>query len=46
MSFSHHFAIITKLKGWEARIFYIQSVAANFWSLTVLQRTGVILKSE
>ena len=37
ISFSHHFAIITKIKGWEARIFYIQSAAANFWSLTVLE---------
>ena len=37
ISFSHHFTIITKIKGWEARIFYIQSAAANFWSLTVLE---------
>jgi predicted nuclease of restriction endonuclease-like (RecB) superfamily len=36
ISFSHHFSIITKVKGWEARIFYIQSAATNFWSLTVL----------
>jgi predicted nuclease of restriction endonuclease-like (RecB) superfamily len=37
ISFSHHFTIITKLKDWEARVFYIQSAAANFWSLTVLE---------
>jgi predicted nuclease of restriction endonuclease-like (RecB) superfamily len=37
ISFSHHFTIITKIKGWEARVFYIQSAAANFWSLTVLE---------
>src|SRR6185312_11194268 len=37
ISFSHHFTIITKIKNWEARIFYIQSAAANFWSLTVLE---------
>lgn len=37
ISFSHHFTIITKIKSWEARIFYIQSAAANFWSLTVLE---------
>ncbi len=37
ISFSHHFVILTKIKGWEARIFYIQSAAANFWSLTVLE---------
>lgn len=37
ISFSHHFAIITKIKPWEARIFYIQAAATNFWSLTVLE---------
>lgn len=37
ISFSHHFTIITKIKAWEARIFYIQSAAANFWSLAVLE---------
>ena len=37
ISFSHHFTIITKIKGWDARIFYIQSAAINFWSLTVLE---------
>ena len=37
ISFSHHFTIITKIKAWEARIFYIQSAAVNFWSLTVLE---------
>lgn len=37
ISFSHHFTIITKIKAWEARIFYIQSAATNFWSLTVLE---------
>lgn len=37
VSFSHHFTIITKIKAWEARIFYIQSAAANYWSLTVLE---------
>ena len=37
ISFSHHFTIITKIKDWSARIFYIQSSAANFWSLTVLE---------
>ncbi|MBS1666295.1 MAG: DUF1016 family protein [Bacteroidetes bacterium] len=37
ISFSHHFLILTKIKGWEARIFYIQSASANFWSLTVLE---------
>ena len=29
--------MITKIKAWDARIFYIQSAAANFWSLTVLE---------
>ena len=37
ISFSHHFAIITKIKAWDARLFYVQSAAANFWSLTVLE---------
>ena len=37
ISFSHHFTIITKIKDWQARIFYIQSSAANFWSLSVLE---------
>lgn len=37
ISFSHHFTILTKIKGWEARIFYIQSSAVSFWSLTVLE---------
>lgn len=37
ISFSHHFTIITKVKDWEARIFYIQSATASFWSLTVLE---------
>jgi predicted nuclease of restriction endonuclease-like (RecB) superfamily len=37
ISFSHHFTIITKIKVWEARIFYIRSAAANIWSLTVLE---------
>ena len=37
ISFSHHFTILTKIKGWEARIFYIQSSAISFWSLTVLK---------
>ncbi|MBL0132824.1 MAG: hypothetical protein IPP79_01830 [Chitinophagaceae bacterium] len=36
VSFSHHFAIITKIKAWDARIFYLQS-AVNFWSLAVLE---------
>ncbi len=30
ISFSHHFTIITKIKGWEARIFYIQSCGSQF----------------
>lgn len=37
ISFSHHFTIITKIKAWEARIFYIQYAASNFWTLTVLE---------
>lgn len=37
ISFTHHFTIISKIKTWEARIFYIQSVASNFWSVTVLE---------
>lgn len=37
ISFTHHFTIISKIKSWEARIFYIQSVASNFWSVTVLE---------
>ena len=37
ISFSHHFTIITKIKGWDGRVFYLQSAAANFWSLTVLE---------
>ncbi|MBN8836241.1 MAG: DUF1016 family protein [Sphingobacteriia bacterium] len=37
ISFSHHFAIVTKIKAWEARIFYIEAAAANYWSLTVLE---------
>lgn len=37
ISFSHHFTIITKIKTWEGRIFYIESAASNFWSLTVLE---------
>ena len=37
ISFSHHFAILTKIKDWQARMFYIQSSAVNSWSLTVLE---------
>jgi len=37
VSFSHHFTIITKIKTWEGWIFYIESAASNFWSLTVLE---------
>lgn len=37
ISFSHHFTILTKIKGWDARIFYLQSSALSFWSLTVLE---------
>lgn len=37
ISFSHHFTIITKIKGWDGRVFYLQSAATNFWSLTVLE---------
>jgi predicted nuclease of restriction endonuclease-like (RecB) superfamily len=37
ISFSHHFTIITKIKTWESRIFYIESAASNFWSLAVLE---------
>ncbi len=37
ISFSHHFAILTKIKDWPARIFYIKSSAVNFWSLSVLE---------
>jgi predicted nuclease of restriction endonuclease-like (RecB) superfamily len=37
ISFSHHFVILIKIKGWDARIFYMQSAATNYWSLTVLE---------
>jgi predicted nuclease of restriction endonuclease-like (RecB) superfamily len=37
ISFSHHITIITKVKTWEVRIFYIQCAASNFWSLTILE---------
>ena len=37
ISFSHHFTILTKIKDWQARIFYIQSSAVNFWSLSILE---------
>jgi len=37
ISFSHHFTIITKIKTWEGRIFYIEGAASNFWSLSVLE---------
>ena len=37
ISFSHHFTILTKIKSWERRIFYIESAASNFWSLTLLE---------
>ena len=37
ISYSHHFTIITKIKSWEGRIFYIEIAASNFWSLTVLE---------
>lgn len=37
ISFSHHFVIVTKIKAWEARIFYAEMAAANYWSLTVLE---------
>lgn len=37
ISFSHHFVIITKIKPWDARIFYLQAAAGNFWSLSVLE---------
>jgi len=37
ISFTHHFTIISKIKDWESRIFYIQSAAVNFWSVTILE---------
>lgn len=37
VSFTHHFTIITKIKAWDARVFYIQSTASNLWSVTVLE---------
>ena len=37
ISFSHHFTIITKIKSWESRIFYIERAASNYWSLTLLE---------
>ncbi|MBV4357367.1 PDDEXK nuclease domain-containing protein [Pinibacter aurantiacus] len=37
ISFSHHFSILSKVKTWSARSFYIQSAAVNFWSLTILE---------
>src|SRR5665647_1091029 len=37
ISFSHHFTILTKIKDWQARVFYIYSSAVNFWSLSVLE---------
>ena len=36
-SFSHHFTILTKIKDWQSRVFYIYSSAVNFWSLSVLE---------
>ena len=36
ITFSHHFTIITKIKGWEARIFYIQSAAVSFFHLNTI----------
>ncbi len=37
ISFSHHFTILTKVKDWEERLFYIRSASENFWSLSVLE---------
>jgi predicted nuclease of restriction endonuclease-like (RecB) superfamily len=37
ISFSHHFAIITNIKARDAQLFYTESAAAIFLSLTVLE---------
>ncbi len=37
ISFSHHFTILTKIKDWDVRTFYINSAASNSWSLSVLE---------
>lgn len=37
IGFSHHFEILSKTKTIEERVFYIQKVAAEFWSVTTLR---------
>lgn len=37
ISFSHHFAILTKVKKWSERLFYLKAAAMNCWQLSVLE---------
>ncbi len=37
VSFSHHTAILAKLKSLEERKFYIEQAATNFWSVDILE---------
>jgi predicted nuclease of restriction endonuclease-like (RecB) superfamily len=37
IGFTHHFEILSKTKTLEERIFYIQKVASEFWSVTTLR---------
>ncbi|SFC52623.1 PDDEXK nuclease domain-containing protein [Flavobacterium phragmitis] len=37
VGFSHHFEISSKTKTLEERIFYIQKIASEFWSITTLR---------
>jgi len=37
ISFSHHYELISKTKFLEERLFYIDKIATEFWSLTTLK---------
>ena len=37
VSFTHHYELLIKTKTLEERIFYIQKVAQNFWSVDTLK---------
>lgn len=37
VSFTHHFVILSKVKGWDARLFYLTNTAHYYWPVTNLE---------
>ncbi len=44
VSFTHHYELLIKTKTLEERIFYIQKVAQNFWSVDTLNKGNLYQK--